>query len=142
MPGSFKARSVPINLPTTKDPTQSRLAGHLAGSVKFPYGVQIKVHRQSGTDRFGNPLPISTHTIDEVAHAPRNTNEITGDRDTVLAGEWLYLQPGADIQPDDRVWLPRDDWNKAAPWFVDGDVQVYDSHPFTDDPERPGSALA
>ena len=103
--------------------------------MRFPFPVTIKVQRQSGTDRFGNPLPTTTHTLAEVAHAPRNTSELTEVRDTVLTGEWVYLQVDDDIQSDDRVWLPRDDWSKPAPWFVDGDVQVYDSHPFTADPE-------
>lgn len=103
--------------------------------MRFPFPVSVKVQRQSGTDRNGNPLPTTTHTLTDVAHAPRNTSELIDGRDTVLSGEWLWCQLEDDIRADDRVWLPRDDPNKPAPWFVDGEVEVYDSHPFTTDPD-------
>lgn len=107
--------------------------------MHFPYGVEITVQRQSGTDRNGNPLPPTTHTITDCAHCPRNTLELEeGGRDTVLSGEWLFGQSDADLLPQDRVWLPRDDLTKSPPWFVDGEVQLYVDHPFTSDPDAQG----
>ena len=95
--------------------------------------VTVKVQRQIGTDRNGNPILAGEHTIDNCAHMPRTTNEITETaRDTLLTGEWLFTPLDADLLPQDYVWLPRDDWDSAPPWFVDGDVERYEDYPFGD----------
>jgi len=111
----------------------------------LPFGITIQVYRNTGTDRHGNPLPGTTFTIDQCAHCPRNTSELhtnplslSDQRDTVLEGEWLWGPVDADLAPQDLVWLAADDWNQPPPWFVDGDVQRFRNHPFTDNPDAAG----
>lgn len=113
--------------------------------MRLPFGTTIQVYREAGTDRHGNPLPGLTFTIDQCAHCPRNTSElranalaVSDQRDTVIEGEWVWGPLDADLSPEDLVWLPSDNWNAPAPWFVDGDVQRFRDHPFTDDPDATG----
>jgi hypothetical protein len=95
--------------------------------------VTVKVQRQVDTDRNGNPILGGDHTIDGCAHMPRDTSELAElARDTVITGEYLYGPVDADLLPQDYVWLPRDDWDAAPRWFVDGDVERYDDFPFGD----------
>jgi hypothetical protein len=98
--------------------------------------VTVKVSRPGGTDRHGNPVPGSTFTIDGCAHMPRVSSELNElGRDTVISGEWLFGPVDADLQPQDSVWLPRDDWNADPPWFVDGDVELWQDYPFGVEPD-------
>lgn len=90
-----------------------------------PYTVTVTVRRPAGTDRYGDPLPATTHTVEGCIVAPASgdsgqsaSSERTDLRDTVITGWTLYPPYGADLLYTDEVQLPGDDtW-----WQVDGEV--------------------
>ncbi len=92
----------------------------------FAHGFTVTVERPGGTDRYGNPLPGATHTVDGCATAPAGSSEQTGAAATV---EWdldLLAPFDADIAAQDVVLLPGDPERYA----VDGRPARFRS-PFT-----------
>lgn len=104
--------------------------------------VTITVRRPAGTDRYGDPLPFTTHEIPGCIVAPSTgdagqatSQERTDVRDTVITGHTVYAPYGADILAIDEVRVPGDPtW-----WQVEGDVANWAS-PFTN--WQPGTQVA
>jgi hypothetical protein len=75
----------------------------------FAHGITVTVKRSGGTDRYGNTLPGTTHTVSDCAIAPAGSTESDVDSATV---EWdLDLLCGdteADVNAQDAVLLPGD----------------------------------
>jgi hypothetical protein len=103
--------------------------------VDYGYGITVTVRRPGGTDRNGDPLPTTEHTIDDCAVAPRTSSEANTYGNAVVVGLELFVPYGADIAATDTVLLPGD----ATSWYVDGAPGQWRS-PFTD--WRPGTQVA
>ena len=98
----------------------------------YPHGETITVIRAaevadpySGADTILDWDAATTHNIDDVAVAPRQSSEPTQDaRNAVYTGLTLYLPAGADITRIDRVAV------RGEVYEVDGDIAEWRS-PFT-----------
>jgi hypothetical protein len=90
-------------------------------------GFTATVHRYT-TDRFGDRVEASTHTLDRCAFAPRgnagllSTRENTDRANTVTSAAALYTQAGADIVATDVIELP-----DGARWEVSGAPERWQS---------------
>jgi hypothetical protein len=72
----------------------------------FPFGVNVTVERSTGTDRFGNPLPADTHTLEGCALAAEGSTELVNGQATVVDQDTLYCDYDADLKPQDVVVVP------------------------------------
>lgn len=90
-------------------------------------GHRLIVERPAGTNRYGDPLPATEHTIDGCVLAPAGSSETTDRADQVTNRMTVYAELHADVRATDRVRLPDD-----TRWQVDGEPQRYRS-PFTPD---------
>lgn len=97
--------------------------------MSLPFGETVTVQTPAGTDRYGDPLPVTTRTVAGCAFAPRSSTEgsrATGARttspNTVITGVTLYAPPDADIGPADVV--VRSDGSR---WSVVGEPGVWQS---------------
>ncbi len=89
-------------------------------------GSTVIVHRSTTTtDRYGNEIPgpwVAAGSIDGCAVAPRSTSELSdGGRQGVIVGLTLFMPPGADIGPHDRVEVD------GRMFEVEGDVGRWQS---------------
>lgn len=90
----------------------------------LPFGITVTVQRQA-EDRFGNFTTTGEHQVGPCAFEPTPSQELTEQRETVTRNARLFVPPGADIQPTDRVLLP-----DGSRWSVSGDVLQF-ANPFT-----------
>jgi hypothetical protein len=90
----------------------------------MPFGITVTVQRQT-QDRFGNFTTASEHQVGPCAFEPTSTQELTDRRETVTRPARLFIPPGADIVPTDRIVLA-----DGSRWSVVGDVQPF-ANPFT-----------
>lgn len=74
-------------------------------------------------DERGNLVPgeYQSHSVPRCLLQPGASTEFTDGRDTVAITATLYLPPGADIQPGDRVKID------ALTYEVDGEPQRWES---------------
>ncbi|MWA08734.1 hypothetical protein [Streptomyces sp. BA2] len=80
---------------------------------ELPHGDTVTILRpgpSTSQDIYGNDVPgaVAEIPVPGCAVAPRDgtgsaTNEIVGDRDTVISGLTLYAPFGTDIRATDRV---------------------------------------
>lgn len=96
----------------------------------FSHGITVTVERSGGTDRFGNPLPGTSHTIEGCAVAPRSSEERTDGQATVIVGRSLFMPPGADVTAHDVVVLNGDPQPDDERWQVEGEPAVWEN-PYT-----------
>jgi hypothetical protein len=74
-------------------------------------GRTITIERYE-TDRYGDRVKVSEHTVSGCAFAPRTTtggrsgSELTDRADLVTTDAELYVPFGADITPEDVIRLP------------------------------------
>ncbi|AXB41296.1 hypothetical protein A4R43_01165 [Amycolatopsis albispora] len=87
----------------------------------------MSVSRPAGTNRYGDPLPATEHTVDDCVLAPGGSSEITDRADQVTARMTVYAGLTADFEAVDRVTLP-----DGTRWQVAGAPQRYRS-PFVPD---------
>lgn len=95
----------------------------------MPHGETITVQRPAGTDRYGQPLPGTSHTIPGCGWAPRAAATF-GARSTeehfqtaqVSTDRVLYPPYGADIGPQDEVIF-----GDGTRWQVEGDPSSWRS---------------
>lgn len=82
----------------------------------------LTVERPAGSDRYGNPLPGSSHTIKVRAVGPRgSSDEVEGDRRAqVITDLGMYCPPGTDIRSQDVVTDPLPPIYTGK-WQVQGD---------------------
>lgn len=91
------------------------------------FGRPVTVHRYE-SDRFGDRVEVSHHTVSRCAFAPRSAAgtrggaELTDRASTVTADAELYVPYDADITPADVVEL--DDGTR---WEVAGPVERWRS---------------
>lgn len=85
-------------------------------------GQRLTIERPAGTNRYGDPLPATEHTIDDCVLAPAGSSETTDRQNQVTARTTAYAPPGADVRATDRVRLP-----DGTRWQVDGEPQRYRS---------------
>lgn len=71
----------------------------------LPFGQSVTVHRPGGTDRFGDRLAGTTHTVSGCAVAPAGSSESYGRGETVTTGVALYGPYGSDIKASDVIEL-------------------------------------
>jgi hypothetical protein len=92
--------------------------------VRFAHSETITVRRPSSpaaTGPRGDPLPWTTHTVDNCVFAPSVSTgasvstEAVDRRDTVITGLTLFAPPDADIQATDRIVRP-----DGTLWEVEG----------------------
>jgi hypothetical protein len=74
----------------------------------FPHGVVATVTRSGGTDRYGNPLPGTTHSLHGCAVAPAGSTESADQAATVEWDQDLICDHDADLIAQDVVVLPGD----------------------------------
>lgn len=97
----------------------------------FPYGVTVTVERSTGSDRFGNPLPADTHTLEGCALAPAGSIEFVNGQATVVDQDTLYCDFDADLRPQDVVIVPDGAPVPPGRYQVDGRPQRW-QNPYTD----------
>ncbi len=88
--------------------------------------LTVTVERPGGTDRHGNPLPGTFHTVSGCTVTPRSSEERTDGQATVITGRSLFAPPGTDLEAQDVVVLsaaPREDDER---WQVDGEPAAWD----------------
>jgi hypothetical protein len=90
-------------------------------------GQQLTVSRPAGTNRYGDPLPATEHSLDDCVLAPGGSSESTDRADQVTARMTVYAGLRADVLATDRVTLP-----DGTRWQVVGEPQRFLS-PFTAD---------
>lgn len=100
--------------------------------VTFPYGVTLTVNRSGGRDRYGNPLPGTSHTIDDCALAPTGSTEMVNGQATVIDQDTVYADYGADVEPRDEIVVPAGQPISPGVYQVDGSPARY-RNPFTGD---------
>lgn len=83
-------------------------------------GVTATVHRSGGNDRFDDPKPETTHTIEQVVFAPRSSSETADSSNTVITGGIIYF-PAGDLLPTDELTIP----GQPGRWAVEGDVGTW-----------------
>lgn len=93
--------------------------------MRFEHGITIVVERPSGTTEHGEPLPPTTHTVDDCGFAPGSSNEFLDARDTTETLARVFAPYGADVQTIDVVVLP-----DGTRWHVAGEPAPWRS-PFT-----------
>ena len=76
--------------------------------MRFPFGEQVTFLRptvvvDSHNDSHADWDAAARTTVDEVAIEPRPTGEFNEARNAVTSGFTLYLPPGVDVKPADRV---------------------------------------
>ncbi len=87
--------------------------------------MEITIYRPGGTDIYGNPIDGVEVSTADVIVAPRADSEATSPgRSAVIVGYTIYLPPGSDLRPTDRVII--DD----VAYEVDGQVGHW-VNPFT-----------
>lgn len=86
----------------------------------------LTVSRPAGTNRYGDPLPATEHTVPGCVLAPGGSTETTDRADQITSHTTVYGEYDADVSATDRVVLP-----DGTRWQVNGDPQRYRS-PFTD----------
>lgn len=92
-------------------------------------GHTITVVRPPQRGRNGDPVPGtgSETDVDGCSIQPRTSDELTGQRNTVITGLIAYIPAGADIRPTDRIrW-------RGDLYAVDGDPTVWDDLAGTQD---------
>lgn len=97
----------------------------------FPHGITVTVMRMV-EDKFGGYTAGPTHQVGPCGFEatggsgrPGSRERDTETSDTVTRIALLYMPPGADVRPTDRVILP-----DATTWQVVGDIATFSS-PFT-----------
>lgn len=87
-----------------------------------PVMGSVRVRRRTGQTPHGDPT-FAEHTVDGCTWAPRSEEELTDLRESVITGYWLFAPYGADIQPTDRVIIPKivDKNGASVEWQVDGE---------------------
>lgn len=91
--------------------------------MTLPHGETVAVNRRGGTDKWGQDLPGTQHTVGPCGFAPRtatgsrNSTEDNAQRNTVITGLTMYAPWGADITSQDVI--VRGDGSR---WHVEGDV--------------------
>lgn len=96
----------------------------------FPHGFTLTVHRAGGTDRFGNPLPGTSHTIDGCAVSPSGSTELVNGQATVTAEDRVYAPYDADVTAQDEIEIPAGQPIAAGRYQIDGEPQRW-RNPFT-----------
>lgn len=96
----------------------------------FAHGITVTVERSGGTDRFGNALPGTSHSIAGCAVAPRSSEERTDGQATVISGRSLYLPAGSDITAHDVVVLNGAPQPGDERWQIEGEPAEW-TNPFT-----------
>lgn len=69
----------------------------------FPHGVTVTVERPTGADRYGNPSPPTSHTLDGVAFAPAGSSEMVDRSATVEWDQDLLIGYDDDLRAEDVV---------------------------------------
>jgi hypothetical protein len=95
--------------------------------VNFPYGETVVRIRSAGRDQFGDPTgpAVPDLSIPGCAVAPRQAGEQIGQgRIAVTSGLTLYVPPGPDILPSDRIEV------RGVVYEVEGEPAEWRS-PFT-----------
>ncbi len=80
---------------------------NLTGRFPGEWLVSVTVTRSGGTDRKGNPLPATEHTVDDCLVSTQTSAEealARSDRPDTTA--WLYAPAGADFTSTDTVTVP------------------------------------
>lgn len=72
--------------------------------MSFPFGETVTVHRRASRDDFGRQPSENTHTIDNVAIAPRRSAETNSPtRNTVVTGLTAYMPFDANVRASDVI---------------------------------------
>lgn len=90
-------------------------------------GQRLTITRPAGTNRYGDPLPGTEHSLDDCVLAPGGSSETTDRADQVTTQMTVYTGLTADVVATDRVTLP-----DGTRWQVVGTPAHYPS-PFTAD---------
>lgn len=85
-------------------------------------GQRLTISRPAGTNRYGDPLPATEHSLDDCVLAPGGSSETTDRADQVTARMTVYTGLDADVVATDRVVLP-----DGSRWAVTGDPEHYRS---------------
>lgn len=97
----------------------------MSGDLLGIPGQTITVSRPGGTNRYGDPLPATEHTIPGCVVAPGSSEEHTDGADQVHALATVYAPIDADVTATDRLIMP-----DGTRWQVHGFPARYRS-PFT-----------
>lgn len=83
--------------------------------------ITVTVERPGGSDRFGTPLPGTSHVVERCLVTPRSSDEKTDGRATVVTGMSLHGPPGADINAQDVIVLNKAPQPSDDRWQVAGE---------------------
>lgn len=102
--------------------------------MSFDFGITLTVKSPGvgGTDAFGNPIPGSTHTIDDCALAPAGSTEIVNGQATVIDQDTIYGPYDAVVTSQDLIVIPDGQPIPAGDYQVDGRPARY-LNPFDND---------
>lgn len=98
--------------------------------MDFPFGFDLTVNRGGGVDKFGDPLPTTSHTVSGCAAAPAGSVEHTGDAGTVIDQDTVYAPHDADVVATDTVTVPAGQAIDPGTYYISGRPQRY-QNPFT-----------
>ena len=96
----------------------------------YAYSEAVQVRRGGGRDRFGDPRPTSTFTIEGCVKWPTTSVETADYSQGVATGYQLALPSGADLRSTDEVRL-RSDASDSPWWSVRGEPLPWGPSPFT-----------
>lgn len=96
----------------------------------FAHGFTATVRRYGGTDRFGNAIDGTAHTIKGCAAAPAGSTEIVNGQATVTTEDTIYAPYAADVTAQDEVEVPDGQPIPAGRYQISGKPQRW-KNPFT-----------
>lgn len=93
-------------------------------------GFTLIVKRDGGRDRFGTPLPGTSHNSPGWAAAPAGSVEVVNGQQTVTTQDTLYGPYDADVKAADTVTVPAGQPIEPGDYQVDGAPQRW-KNPYT-----------
>ena len=84
--------------------------------------VIVRAGAPTGVDRYNNPVPgadVRTDVLHCAVAPATSTEPLEVGRAAVITGQAVYMPPGVDVRPSDRVEI------RGVAWQVDGDPAVW-----------------